>query len=120
MHLFCKDYDFNMLFLVYLIFTGEALPHLPPLAPRPCRLYHIPEIFLGPKNQLKKCYALKHDPLNIWPDMLPFIEKIKTFIVIFQKNHFYAELVTAIKKSNIKLTALHTVGYRFKNMSLCL
>ena len=36
LQLFCKDYDFNNLFLLYLIFTGEALPHLPPLTACPC------------------------------------------------------------------------------------
>ena len=36
LHLFCKDYDFNILLLLYLISTGETLPHLPPLTARPC------------------------------------------------------------------------------------
>ena len=35
LQLFCKDYGFNNLFLLYLIFTGEPLPHLPPLTARP-------------------------------------------------------------------------------------
>ena len=35
LQLFCKDYDFNNLFLLYLIFTSEALPHLPFLTARP-------------------------------------------------------------------------------------
>ena len=43
LQLFCKDYDFNNLFLLYLIFTGEAMPYLPPLMARPCLCYVIKE-----------------------------------------------------------------------------
>ena len=44
LQLFCKDYDFNNLFLLYFIFTGEALPHLPPLTAH--RWYNASDSFL--------------------------------------------------------------------------
>ena len=44
LQLFWKDYDFNNLFLLYLIFSGEALPHLPPLTARPW--YNASDSFL--------------------------------------------------------------------------
>ena len=58
-----KDYDFNILFLHYLISTGEALPHLPSLTAR--SWYVCMYVFSAETAQIKPRNTLKADK-KVW------------------------------------------------------